>query len=126
MKFRSPLQNARGLGSAKDGTNHWWMQRVTAVALVPLMVWLSYGIARSSGADYEQARAWLASPLAAVLMLATIWALFLHAKLGLQVVVEDYVSHEGRKVIVLMLINFTLILLSLAAAVSVLRIALAG
>ena len=126
MKFRAPLQNVRGLGSAKDGTHQWWMQRVTAVALVPLMIWLAFAVARIASMDYEQARAWVASPLSAVLVLATVWALFLHAKLGIQVIVEDYAASERLKVVAVMLINFVLILLALAAAVSVLRIAIAG
>ncbi len=126
MKFRAPLQNVRGLGSAKDGTHHWWIQRVTAVALVPLMIWLAFGIASIASMDYEQARAWVASPLTAVLMLATIWALFLHAKLGLQVIIEDYAANDRHKIVGMVLVNFVLILLALTAAVSVLRIAIAG
>ena len=126
MKFRAPLQNVRGLGSAKDGTHHWWMQRVTAVALVPLMIWLTFGIAGIASMDYAQARAWVASPLTAVLMLATIWALFLHDKLGVQVIIEDYATNDRHKIVGVMLVNFVLILLALTAAVSVLRIAIAG
>jgi succinate dehydrogenase / fumarate reductase membrane anchor subunit len=126
MKFRSALYNVRGLGSAKDGTRHWWMQRVTAAALVPLGLWLAVSLARVAGMDYQQARAWMASPLVAVLMLATLWALFYHAKLGLQVVIEDYVRAKGTRMALLVLVNFAAILLGLSAALAVLRITLAG
>jgi len=126
MKFRTALYNVRGLGSAKDGTHHWWMQRVTAVALVPLTLWLCVSLARVGSMEYADAVAWLGSPLAAVLMLATLWALFFHARLGMQVVVEDYVRSKGLKVSLLMLVNFVVILLGLGAALAVLRISLGG
>ena len=126
MRFRSALQNVRGLGSAKHGTHDWWMQRLTAIALVPLMLWLCISLSRIASMSYEQAAAWLASPLVAVLMLATILALFYHAKLGLQVVIEDYLHHEGLKLTCLVLLKFTLIVLGLGAALAVLRVTLSG
>ena len=126
MRYRTPLYNVRGLGSAKDGTRHWWLQRVTAAALIPLTLWLAYSLAHVANMDYESARTWLSSPVSAVLMLAALWALLLHAKLGLQVVIEDYLHAEGGKVVMLLLMKFVVILLGLSAAFAVLRIALTG
>ena len=126
MKFRTALYNVRGLGSAKTGTHHFWMQRITAVALVPLSLWLAVALARLSSMTYEQAMAWLSSPLASIMMLATVWAVFLHAKLGVQVVIEDYVKSESLKFAMQLLVNFGLILLGLGAALAVLRVSLGG
>jgi succinate dehydrogenase / fumarate reductase membrane anchor subunit len=126
MKYRTDLYLVRGLGSAKDGTRHWWMQRMTSLALVPLTPWLAFSLARIASMDYEQAIAWVRSPLTAVLLLSTILALAYHAKLGLQVVIEDYVHHEGVKIATLIGINFLTLLFGLASALAVLRVALAG
>ena len=126
MKYRTALYDVRGLGSAKDGTRHWWMQRVTALALVPLTPWLAYGLVRIASMGYEQALAWVASPLTSVLLLSAILALAYHAKLGLQVVIEDYIHREGVKIAALIGIKFLTLLLGLASALAVLRVALAG
>jgi succinate dehydrogenase / fumarate reductase membrane anchor subunit len=126
MKYRTALYDVRGLGSAKDGTRHWWIQRITALALVPLTLWLAYGLARIASMGYEQALVWVRSPLTSVLLLSTILALAYHAKLGLQVVIEDYVHREGVKLAALIGVNFLTLLLGLASALAVLRVALAG
>ena len=126
MKYRTALYSVRGLGSARSGTHHWWMQRVTAVALVPLMLWLGVSIARMSGMGYEAALAWVRSPVNAVLILCCLFALFYHAKLGMQVVIEDYVHREGPKVASLLALNFLTLLFGLASILAVLRVYLAG
>ena len=126
MKFRTALYNVRGLGSAKSGTHHWWMQRVTALALVPLVLWLVWSMARLSALDYDAALAWVRSPTTAVLLISTLLALVYHAKLGLQVVIEDYVHTEGVKFISLIALKFVSLLLVLASILAVLRISLAG
>lgn len=126
MKYRTALYDVRGLGSAKDGTRHWWIQRITALALVPLTLWLAYYLARIASMGYEQALVWVRSPLTSVLLLSTILALAYHAKLGLQVVIEDYVHREGVKLAALIGVNFLTLLLALASALAVLRVALAG
>jgi succinate dehydrogenase / fumarate reductase membrane anchor subunit len=126
MKYRTALYDVRGLGSAKDGTRHWWIQRITALALVPLTLWLAYCLARIASMGYEQALVWVRSPLTSVLLLSTILALAYHAKLGLQVVIEDYVHREGVKLAALIGVNFLTLLLGLASALAVLRVALAG
>lgn len=126
MKYRTALNSVRGLGSARSGTHHWWMQRVTAVALVPLMLWFGISIARMSAMGYDAALAWLRSPVNAVLMLCCLFALFYHAKLGMQVVIEDYVRHEGVKIASLLALNFLTLLFGLASILAVLRVYLGG
>ncbi|MGJ0515249.1 MAG: succinate dehydrogenase, hydrophobic membrane anchor protein [Methylomicrobium sp.] len=121
MKYRTPLTKARGLGSAKSGTAHWWMQRVTAAALVPLSYWLIKLIDLSMSAPYAETRAWLASPLNTVGVIAFIAAVFYHAGLGLRVVIEDYVGREGCKIVSIWLVNLALFLLSLTALLAVFR-----
>jgi succinate dehydrogenase / fumarate reductase membrane anchor subunit len=126
MRFRTPLYNVRGLGSAKEGTHHWWMQRVTALALVPLMLWLAFSVASIGGLGYAQAVAWVRSPVNSVLLLGCIIAVFYHGLLGLQVVIEDYVHHEGGKLASLVALKFLTLLLGIASALSVLRVAISG
>lgn len=126
MKYRTALYGVRGLGSAKDGTRHWWMQRVTALALVPLTPWLAFSFARLASMSHAEALAWVSSPLTTVLLLATILALAYHAQLGLQVVIEDYVHREYTKLAALIGVKFLTLLLGLASVVAVLRVALAG
>ena len=122
MSFRTPLGRVRGLGSAKDGTGHWWMQRLTALALVPITVWFVISVIGMAGACYAEFSAWLANPLVAGLFLILIAATFYHAVLGLQVVVEDYLHNEGMKIATLLVIKAAAVLLGLTAALSVLRL----
>ena len=122
MSFRTPLGRVRGLGSAKDGTGHWWMQRLTALALVPITVWFVISVIGMAGASYAEFSAWLANPLVAGLVLILIAATFYHAVLGLQVVVEDYLHNEGVKIATLLVIKAAAVLLGLTAALSVLRL----
>lgn len=96
MSYRSPLGTARGLGSAKSGTDHWMMQRLTALALVPLTLWFVWSLVCLAGADYASFTAWLGNPLAAVLMIGFCLVAFYHSALGLQVVIEDYVGGAMR------------------------------
>ena len=126
MTYRTPLGNARGLGSAKSGAHHWWMQRLTAIALVPLTLWFVASLIQLTGADHQTATAWLSSPTQAVLMLLLIAATFHHMQLGLQVVIEDYVSSESSKIVMLVLAKLASVLLAAAAAFAVLKIAFGG
>lgn len=126
MSLRTPLGRARGLGSAKEGAHHWWMQRVTAVALVPLTLWFVYSIVSIAGADSATAHAWLARPLNAVLMLLLIAATFHHLHLGLQVVLEDYLHDEGVKIASVMAVKLLSVALAVASAFSVLKVAFGG
>ena len=106
MSIRTPLGRARGLGSAKTGTDHWWMQRVTALALIPLVIWFVVSMIIVTGADHETALAFIGSPINAVLLTLLIIATFYHGQLGLQVVIEDYVHGEFTKVLLVMFNTF--------------------
>ncbi len=120
--LRSPLARVAGLGTAKDGTGHWWMQRLTAIALVPLGVWLAASLVSLVGADRAQVAEWLAHPLAALLMLLLLATGFYHMKLGMQVVIEDYVHTEWLKVGMLVLNAFACIVLGGASVLAVLKL----
>lgn len=124
MSIRTPLARARGLGSAKDGVGHWWAQRITAVALVPLTLWLVVSIAARAGAGHEAVLAWLSSPVAAVAVVLFLGVLFYHSQLGLQVVVEDYVHSEWLKLATLVVLQFAHIVVAAAAIFAVLWMAL--
>ena len=126
MSFRTPLGRARGLGSAKDGTAHWWAQRITAVALVPLGLWFAVSVLSLVGADHAAAKAWIGAPVNAVLLVVLIVAVFHHADLGLQVVVEDYIHSEGLKIASILVMKFAAVLLALAGIFAVLRISFGG
>ena len=122
--LRNPLQRALGLGSAKEGVNHWWRQRITAVALVFLGLWFMALVLMLLHVDYASARTTLADPLNAVLMLVFITALFWHMQLGLQVVIEDYVHSRWLGVVLQIAVRFYAVLAAVLAALAVLRIAL--
>jgi succinate dehydrogenase / fumarate reductase membrane anchor subunit len=122
---RTPLARARGLGSAKDGLHHWWMQRLTAIALIPLVVWFAISLVMLSGADYAVARAWIGSPLVMVLLILTIGIGLHHGQLGLQVVWEDYTAGALRLVMIV-LTKFLAVLFGLGAIVAILRIGFGG
>nr|WP_321395255.1 succinate dehydrogenase, hydrophobic membrane anchor protein [Emcibacter sp.] len=124
MSLRTPLGKVRGLGSAKNGTHHWWMQKVTAVALIPLTVWFMASMVQMTQAGFEVAVTWLSSPIPAILMILFVTTGLYHLKLGLQVIVEDYVHGEGLKTIIQMLITFGCILLAVAAVFSILKVAI--
>ncbi|MES1930049.1 succinate dehydrogenase, hydrophobic membrane anchor protein [Salinisphaera dokdonensis CL-ES53] len=120
--IRSSLASARGLGSAKTGVSHWWAQRVSAVALVPLTLWFVACLASQLGADYSSVTDWLSSPLQASLLAIYLAAIFYHSQLGLQVVVEDYIHHEGLKMGLLITFQLVNIILAVAAIFSVIMI----
>lgn len=124
--MRTPIGRVRGLGSAKSGLHHWWLQRLTAVALIPLMLWFVYLLVSLAGADHAETVDRLGSPFAAVIMIALIIATFYHAVLGLQVVIEDYVHHEGQKLAILIGVKLVSALLAIAAVFAVLKLAFGG
>ncbi|WP_425068453.1 succinate dehydrogenase, hydrophobic membrane anchor protein [Reyranella sp.] len=124
--LRSPLNRARGLGSAKDGLHHWWAQRLTALALIPLVIWFAISLVTMSGADYGMVRAWIGSPVAMVLLILTIVIGLHHGQLGLQVVIEDYVHNDGIKLALIVAVRFIAVLFGLAAVVAIMRIGFGG
>ena len=122
---RTPLARARGLGSAKEGVHHWWMQRLTAIALIPLVVWFAISLVMLSGAEYQVVRAWIGSPLVMLMLILTIGIGLHHAQLGMQVVWEDYTEGAFR-VAMIVLTKFLAVLFGLGAIVAVLRIGFGG
>lgn len=121
--FRSELGRARGLGAAKDGVHHWWTQRLTALALVPLTIWFVASIVGLAGADHAAVSAWLGAPLNVGLMILVVGATFNHTQLSFQVVIEDYVHHEALKVAAIILVKFACLALALASVIALLVIA---
>ena len=125
QRTRSPLARARGFGSAKHGAEHWWMQRVSAVALVPLTLWFVASIIAHTGSDYATFIVWLRTPLISILMVLLLIALFYHTALGLQVVIEDYV-HSATKFAAVVAVRLGCCALAGAGVVATLRIVLGG
>jgi succinate dehydrogenase / fumarate reductase, membrane anchor subunit len=123
--MRSQLGRARGLGSAKTGTEHWWVQRVTSLALIPLTLWFLFSLLGMLGADQPTVAAWAARPLNAALLLALILMSFHHAQLGLQVVYEDYV-HGALRTASILATKGAALLLGLMAALAVIKLFLAA
>ena len=122
LKRRSALGNARGDGSAKQGSHHWMMQRMTSVALVALGIWFFYGLATHNLSDYDAVVSWLQNPFSFALMSLTLVVGLYHAFLGLQVVIEDYVHHEGVKFMSLVLMKLLFAFLVFASLYSLIKI----
>ena len=121
--MRSPLGRVRGLGPAKQGVGHWWLQRVSSALLLPLTLWFALSAALLAGASYEETVAWIARPHNAVLLLAMIGISFQHTASGLQVIIEDYVNQEWLRLGAILAEKTICGLLALASAFAVLRIA---
>jgi len=124
MSLRSPVGRVLGLGSAGEGVGHWWTQRVSSVALVLLGLWFVFSLVRMPDVSYGAVTAWIASPVNAVLLSLLIGTMVYHSMLGVQVVVEDYVSHHGAKIVTLLVLNFLHYVLAALGIFAVLRIAL--
>lgn len=125
MSYRSPLGHARGLGSAKEGTHHFWVQRVTAVALIPLTLWFVFSLAQLPAGSYEAVRWWVAAPSVAVALVLFLACALYHSMLGVQVVIEDYIAADGTKIVALLLSKFAHTVAAVVGIFSVLKIALA-
>ena len=126
MSLRTDLGKVRGLGSAKEGVGHWWAQRLTAIALIPLLIWFVANVVPLVGADVRIVREWISSPVNAVLLLSLIVAVFHHAQLGLQVVIEDYVHTGWLKIASIIAVKFAAFVLSATSLFAVLKIAFTG
>jgi succinate dehydrogenase / fumarate reductase membrane anchor subunit len=121
--MRSQLSRARGMGAAKSGIHHWWAERVTAIALVPLTIWFVYAVLHLLGAPQASVHRFVASPVNTVLLLAMVAMTFHHMQLGLQVVMEDYIDSQKWQAIAILLNKAVALLLGLLCAVSILRMA---
>jgi succinate dehydrogenase / fumarate reductase membrane anchor subunit len=124
MSLRSPLGRVLGLGSAKDGTAHWWAQRVSAAALIPLTLWFVLSLMSLPNLDYVSVRTWLSIPLSALLTLLLVGVSTYHSYLGTGVVIEDYVHSPGNRLLCQLLLRFLYVLVGGAGAFAALRITL--
>ena len=119
--LRTPLSRVKGLGSAREGTGHFWHQRLTALLMIPLVLWIGFCIA-ALPADYATLAAWVRQPLVTVALVLLIMAVFYHTQLGLQVVIEDYVASHARRTLILLLSNLLCLLFGTVGVISVLKI----
>ena len=124
--MKTPLARVRGLGSAKDGTHHFWSQRVTAVANIPLVIFMVVSFVGNAGKGHAEWVAWMKQPLVSVLMILFVANFVYHMRLGLQVIVEDYVHDKGLKIATMLAITFACVLIAALSIFSVLRIAFGG
>ncbi len=123
--LRSPLGRVLGLGSAKEGVHHWWVQRLTSVALVPLAVWFTVSLLSLPSLDHTTVIAWMAQSWTSLLLILFVLIATWHSQLGLRVVVEDYV-HGGAKTIVLVIVTFAHALIAVAGVFAILKVAFGG
>ncbi|MEL6474464.1 MAG: succinate dehydrogenase, hydrophobic membrane anchor protein [Pseudomonadota bacterium] len=124
--FQTPAKAARGLGSAKEGTGHYIKQRVSAIALIFLVPWFLFSVIGAARSGYTGALEWVAQPLTAILLILTFGAAFYHMRLGMQVVIEDYLWKRSARQGFLILNTFVAIALFAATALSVLKISIAA
>ena len=125
--FRSPLKQVRGLGPSGEGTHHFWLQRMTALALIPLCIWFLYSlIAVLLAAEQTTVALWFHSPINALLMAIMVVALFLHARLGIQIIIEDYVHCECAKITMLIVNSALKILLCVASLAAIAHLHFTG
>ena len=126
MSLLTPFKRASGLGTTSDGVKHWWMQRLTAIALIPLTFWVVFSVASHVGNDYATVAAWFAQPFTTTMLVLFVFTAFLHASQGLTVIIEDYMHHEGYKFTALIGMKLVLVLLGTSSVLSILRVAFTG
>jgi len=124
--MRTPLKKAQGLGSAREGTGHFWRQRLTAVANIPLTLFFVGLLVALNGAGYDNVRAALSNPFVALILIAMLLSALYHMRLGMQVIIEDYVHGEGGKLVLLMLNTFFTIAVGVASVFALLKLAFGG
>jgi succinate dehydrogenase / fumarate reductase, membrane anchor subunit len=124
MSLRSPLGRVLGLGTARDGVRHWWMQRLTSVALVPLSIWFVVSLLALPALDHPTVVAWMGQSWTALLLIMLVLTATWHSQLGVRVVVEDYVHGPGVKTLTLVLVWFAHVIIGAAGTFAVLRVAL--
>ena len=126
MSLRSPLARALGQGSAKEGVHHWWAQRLTSVALVPLGVWFAVSVLSLPSLDHATVTAWIGQLWTTVFLILLVISAAWHSQLGVRVVVEDYVHGSGAKTLTLALVTFFHVVVAAAGVLAVLKVALGG
>ena len=119
--LRTPLSRVKGLGSAKDGTSHFWHQRLTALLMIPLVLWIGFSVA-ALPAEHADLVAWVQQPLVTAGLVLLVISLFYHAQLGLQVVIEDYIASHARRAVVLLISNLLCLLFGTVGVIAVLKI----
>lgn len=124
--FRNPLATAHNHGAAGSGVEHWWSQRFSAILLIPLTAWLVWALIMLAGAEFEQAQAWLAAPWNAGMAILFIVTSFYHGRLGVQVVIEDYVHHRALELALQVLVAVTALIGALAAVMAIFKVAFGG
>ena len=124
--LRSPLGAVSGLGSAKGGAHHWWMQRLTSIALVPLSIWFTVSILSLPSLDHVTVVSWMAQSWTALLLIVLVLVSTYHSQLGSRVVVEDYVHNSGMKTLTLVILTFAHALLAVAGVFAILKVAFGG
>ena len=120
-ELRTPLSKVKGLGSAKDGTGHFWHQRLTALLLIPLVLWVGFSLA-ALPVDHTTLVGWIQQPWVTVALVLLVIVVFYHAQLGLQVIIEDYVSSHAKRTMTLLLSNLACLLFGTVGVISVLKI----
>lgn len=124
MSLTTPLRRALGLGSAKSGVHHWWMQRLTSVALIPLTLWFVVSLVALPGFDHATISAWMSQGLTAPLLVLLVLTMTWHSRLGVQVVIEDYVHAAGARTVSLALVGFAHVFMAAAGVFAILKVAL--
>lgn len=122
MSLQTPLAKVRGLGSAKQGTHHWWHQRLTSMALIPLSLWFIYSLLMIGPVDHASVTRWMSDTLNTVLLILFVFSLFYHAQLGLQVVIEDYIESEWQKMSSIILMKFLALFAGLTSVIAILKV----
>jgi len=126
MSMRSPLGRVLGTGAAHDGVRHWWMQRLTSIALVPLTVWFVVSLLALPSLGYGTVIAWMSQSWTALLLILLVLTAAWHSQLGVRVVVEDYIHGAGARTLTLVLIGFAHVLLAAAGVFAILKVAFGG
>jgi succinate dehydrogenase / fumarate reductase, membrane anchor subunit len=126
MSLRSPLGRALGTGSAKEGVHHWWMQRLTSIALVPLSIWFVVSLLSLPSLDHATVVAWMGQSWTALLLILFVLVATWHSQLGVRVVAEDYIHGVGAKTLTLVVLTFVHALVAAAGVFAVLKVAFGG